>query len=347
MHINDLETPAVLIDCDRMTRNITAMQARCDALGLRFRPHIKTHKTPEIARMQLAAGAVGIACQKVSEAEVFADAGFTDIQIPYNIVGPQKTARLMALATRCRVSVSADDAAVIAGLAEAAETAGVRLDVLVDLRTDLERTGALPGNVVALAKQIAAAPALRFAGLLIYPSHPANRPALLEALDLLARAGLQVEAVSGGGTVAAMTAHAVPELTELRVGTYIFNDWNHVQQGAAAPEDCAMHVLATVVSHAVPGRMILDCGSKTLAADQVNGEHGHIVEYPQARIYKLSEEHAHVDISACERQPRIGERVHVIPVHTCVVSNLAERLYGVRGDQVEAVWAVAARGKVW
>jgi D-serine deaminase-like pyridoxal phosphate-dependent protein len=137
------------------------------------------------------------------------------------------------------------------------------------------------------------------------------------------------------------------ELTELRVGTYIFNDWNHVQQGAAAPEDCAMHVLATVVSHAVPGRMILDCGSKTLAADQVHGEHGHIVEYPQARIYKLSEEHAHVDVSACDRQPRIGERVHVIPAHTCVVSNLAERLYGVRGEWVEAVWEVAARGKVW
>ncbi len=301
MHVNDLETPAVLIDGDRMARNIAAMQARCDALGLRFRPHIKTHKT----------------------------------------------ARLAALAARCRVSVSADDAAVIAGLAGAAESAGVRLDVLVDLRTDLERTGTLPGNVVALAQQIEAAPALHFAGLLVYPSHPANRPALLEALDRLARAGLQVEAVSGGGTVAALTAHEVPELTELRVGTYIFNDWTHVQQGAAAPEDCAMHVLATVVSHAVPGRMILDCGSKTLAADQVNGTHGHIVEYPQARIYKLSEEHAHVDISACEQQPRIGERVHVIPVHTCVVSNLAERLYGVRGDRVEAVWEVAARGKVW
>jgi D-serine deaminase-like pyridoxal phosphate-dependent protein len=347
MVINDLETPAVLIDCDRMERNIARMQAHCDSLGIAFRPHIKTHKTPEIARLQIQAGAVGIACQKVSEAEVFADAGFDDIQIPYNIVGPQKTARLAALAAKCRVSVSVDDVVVIDGLAEAAQAAQVEINVLVDLETDLKRTGTLPENVVKLARQIDAAAHLHFAGVLVYPSHPANRPALLEALDMLKQAGLPAEIVSGGGTPAAAYAHEVPELTELRVGTYVFNDWNHVQAGVVTLDDCAMHVLATVVSHAVPERMILDCGSKTLAADSRDGLYGHIVEYPQARIYRLSEEHAHVDVSACPTHPRIGQRVHVVPVHTCVVSNLADRLYGVRGDQVEVVWPIAARGRVW
>lgn len=347
MLIHDLETPAVLIDIDRMEHNIARMQAHCDSLGIAFRPHIKTHKTPEIAKKQLEAGAVGIACQKVSEAEVFVDAGFDDIQIPYNIVGPQKTARLAALARRCRVSVSADDAVVVAGLSEAAQTVGVEINVLVDLVTNLQRTGTSPENVVNLARQVDAAPGLRFAGVLVYPSLPANRPALLETLDLLNQAGLPAEIVSGGGTPASIHAHEVPELTELRVGTYVFNDWSHMLAGIATLDDCAMHVLATVVSHAFPERMILDCGSKTLAADNRNGQYGYIVEYPEARIYLLSEEHAHVDVSACPTQPRIGERVHVVPVHTCVVSNLTDRLFGVRGDQVETIWQVAARGRVW
>jgi D-serine deaminase-like pyridoxal phosphate-dependent protein len=343
----ELETPAVLIDIDRMERNIARMQSRCDSLGLAFRPHIKTHKTPEIAGLQIQAGAMGIACQKVSEAEVFADAGFDDIQIPYNIVGPQKTARLAALAQRCRISVSADDPVVIEGLADAAQAARVTIHVLVDLETDLKRTGTPPENVVRLARQIAAAPYLHFAGVLVYPSHPANRPVLRQALDSLNQAGLRAEIISGGGTPAAAYAHEVPELTELRVGTYVFNDWGHVLSGQSTLDDCAMHVLATVVSHAVPERMILDCGSKTLAADSRDGQYGYIVEYPQARIYKLSEEHAHVDVTACPIPPSIGERVHVVPVHTCVVTNLADRLYGIRGDQVEVVWPVAARGRVW
>jgi len=347
MDVSDLETPAVLIDCDRMERNIAVMQARCDSLGIAFRPHIKTHKIPAIARLQIQAGASGIACQKVSEAEVFADAGFDNIQLPYNIVGPQKTARLASLAGRCQISVSVDDEAVVIGLAEAAQAAGVKIEVLVELATDLLRTGTSPENAVRLARQIDSTSALHFAGVLVYPSHPANRPTLLEALDRLQRSGISVQMVSGGGTIAALSAHEVPELTELRVGTYIFNDWTTVQKSAASLDDCAMQVLATVVSRPVSERAILDCGSKTLAADQLDGQYGYILEYPQARIVKLSEEHAHVDLNNCDQRPHIGEQVHVIPVHTCVVTNLADRLFGVRGNNVEVEWQVAARGKVW
>jgi D-serine deaminase-like pyridoxal phosphate-dependent protein len=136
-------------------------------------------------------------------------------------------------------------------------------------------------------------------------------------------------------------------LTELRVGTYVFNDMNTVTQGWATVDDCAMTVLATVVSRPSTTRAILDSGSKTLAADRISEGHGMILEYPDAKIYKLNEEHGFVDLSACEDTPVIGERVHIVPVHTCVVTNLHNQIYGVRGESIEDVWEVAARGQVW
>ncbi len=345
--IDELETPSVLIDLDRMHHNIDRMQQRCDEIGLAFRPHIKTHKLPEIAQMQLAAGAVGIACQKLSEAQVFVDAGFDDIQIPYNIVGPQKTARLADMAMYNRITVSADHEDVVKGIAEAAQAMGITIRVMVELGTEIERTGAPPSKVVELAQIIDAADSLHFAGILVYPSYPSVRPALQEAIEGLNRSGVGLDSVSGGGTGASLVAHEVPELTELRVGTYVFNDMNTVSHGWCTLEDCAMTVMATVVSRPAEDRAILDSGSKTLAADRVDEGHGTIVEYPQAKIHKLNEEHAYVDLSQCDKRPAIGERVHVIPVHTCVVTNLHNRIYGVRGDSVEVTWEIAARGLVW
>jgi D-serine deaminase-like pyridoxal phosphate-dependent protein len=355
---HDLDTPSVLIDLDRMERNIRAMQDRCNALGIAFRPHTKTHKIPDIARKQLAAGAIGIACQKVTEAQVFADAGINDIQIPYNIVGPHKTARLVDLALYNRVTVSVDHPLVVAGLADAAAPEDVTIRVLVDLATHIRRTGAEPHELVTLAQRIEAEERLHFAGVLVYPSDPEIRPALQETLNLLDAAGIGVDVVSGGGSGAAHHAHEMPELTELRVGTYVFNDYSCVVKGWATLDDCAMTVAATVVSRPTPDRVILDAGSKTLSSDRVRygsgyeGESategfGHIVEYPGARIYQLSEEHGHCDFSACAERPVIGERIHIIPVHACVVTNLHNTIYGVRGDQIEEEWPVAARGRVW
>ncbi|NWF70159.1 MAG: alanine racemase [Chloroflexi bacterium] len=347
MHVNDLETPAVLIDIDIMMRNIMRMQAHCDALGVKFRPHIKTHKIPDIARLQIEAGAQGIACQKVSEAQLFAESGFNDIQIPYNIVGAQKTNKLADLALFNKITVSVDHVRVIDGLAAAAKTREMSLRVLVELETDIQRTGAKVAEVVTLAQRIEEEENLHFAGLLVYPSSPTMRPAVQEAIQMLSAAGIGVDVVSGGGTLAAQHAAQIPELTELRVGTYVFNDWTTVAKGAAALDDCAMHILATVVSRPTPERAILDCGSKTLSSDRYGGFFGYIVEYPLARIYQLSEEHAFVDLSACEDHPVIGDRVHVIPVHTCVAMNLANFVYGVRGEALEVEWPVAARGLVW
>ncbi|MBZ0290550.1 MAG: alanine racemase, partial [Anaerolineae bacterium] len=295
MHIDELETPSVLIDLERMEQNITRMQSFCTEHGLSFRPHIKTHKIPEIARMQVEAGAVGIACQKVSEAEVFASAGLNDIQLPYNIVGALKTARLADLALYNRITVSADHPTVVAGLSDAARAKETTIRVLVELATEIERAGAAVDDVVTLAKRIDADPHLHFAGLLLYPSNPVMRPMLQEALDRLNHAGIGVDVVSGGGTGAARHAHEILELTEIRVGTYVFNDWTTVSKGWASLDDCAMAVMATVVSRPTTDRAILDSGSKTLASENVDGLYGHILEYPQARLYKLNEEHGYLD----------------------------------------------------
>lgn len=347
MRIEDLETPSVLIDLDRMKHNIVRMQALCDDLGLAFRPHVKTHKIPEIARMQIEAGAVGIACQKLTEADVFIQANLDDILIPYNVVGAQKARRLADMALFNRIAVSADSVPVIEGLSEAAKANEIAVRVLVELLTDQNRAGTTVEGAVELAKRIDANENLHFAGLLVYPSNASVRPALQEVLLQLDEAGIGVDMVSGGGTGAAFQAHEIPELTEIRVGTYVFNDWTTVLNGVATLEDCAMTVRATVVSRPTEERALLDCGSKTLSSDIIDDGYGFILEYPEAKMYRLNEEHAYVDVSSCDPRPKVGEIVHVVPVHTCVVTNLHNTIYGVRGEQVEVAWNVAARGRVW
>ena len=346
--IHDLETPSILIDLDIMQRNIDKMQARCNELGVQFRPHIKTHKIPAIAQKQLDAGAVGIACQKVSEAEIFADAGITDIQIPYNIVGERKTARLAELAKRAKVTVTVDSQPVIDGIAKAARDAGATIHVMVELVSLQKRTGTTPQDALELAKHILTYDdCLHFAGVMIYPADAAIRPRLLETLNLLKEANIAVENVSGGGSGAILEAHEIPELTELRIGTYVFYDWNSVSHNWASWDDCAMTIRATVVSANDPTRVILDSGSKTVNSESVDGCFGYIREYPDARFYKLSEEHGFVDFSMYDKMPQVGNIVHIIPVHTCIVTNLHNQIYGVRGEEIVQVYDVAARGLVW
>ena len=345
--VHDLETPSVLIDMTVMEGNIAAMQKRCDDLGIQFRPHIKTHKIPDIARRQIEAGAVGIACQKVSEAEVFADAGFDDIQIPYNIVGERKTRRLAALAKRSDVTVTVDSQTVVDGIAAAAQQAGVTVNMMVELIALNQRTGTTSEHALELARRIVVAEGLHFAGVMIYPSDAAIRPRLQKTLALLEEAEIEVEMVSGGGSGAILESHLLPELTEMRVGTYVFWDWGSVDKGMTSFDRCAMRIRASVVSAHEPSRVILDSGSKTVNAETVDGLLGYIVEYPDARFHQANEEHGFVDCTACAAMPKVGDIVHIIPVHTCVVTNLHNQLYGVRGEAVEQVWDVAARGLVW
>lgn len=346
--IHDLETPSILIDLNIMQRNIEAMQARCNELGVEFRPHIKTHKIPAIAQKQLDAGAVGIACQKVSEAEIFADAGITDIQIPYNIVGERKTARLAELAKRTKITVTVDSIPVIDGIAKAAKAANSTIHVMVELVSLQERTGTTPEDALELAKHILTYDdCLPFAGVMIYPTDAAIRPRLQKTLALLQEANIDVEMVSGGGSGAIFEAHEIPELTELRIGTYVFYDWNSVSRDWASFDDCAMTIRATVVSANEVSRVILDSGSKTVNSESVDGCFGYIREFPKARLHNLSEEHGFVDFSACKTVPQVGDILHIIPVHTCIVTNLHNQIYGVRGENIEKIYDVVARGLVW
>jgi D-serine deaminase-like pyridoxal phosphate-dependent protein len=207
-----------------------------------------------------------------------------------------------------------------------------------------------PEQALELARLIERLPAVRFAGLMTFPTNLEKTPAFLaEALGLLARAGLEAETVSGGGTPQSWRVHEVPQINEHRAGTYVYNDTNTVAAGTATLDECAMRVLMTVVSRPTAERAILDGGSKTLSADRLlwrDPFYGTILEYPEAKIYGYSEEHANVDLAACERRPAVGERVTVIPNHCCTVSNLHDEILGVRGGQVELTWRVRARGLV-
>lgn len=348
MHIDELETPVPVVDMDRLEANITRLQSYLDEHHIANRPHIKTHKIPAIAKMQMDAGAIGITCQKVSEAEVMAGAGFTDIFIPYNIIGVSKLSRLMALAAQINISVTADSAFVIRGLSNAAVQAGLVLTVLIECDTGAGRCGVQsPQEAVELARLVAGLPNLHFGGLMTYPINEHLDEFVRATRSLLKNDGIQIERVSGGGTPSMWQVHTHPELTEHRAGIYVYGDRLTLRSGAVTLDTCALRVFTTVVSRPTPERGILDAGSKSLSMDLHGLEgYGYICEYPEARIYSLSEEHGHVDFSACARKPEIGERVSIIPNHCCTVTCLFDEVVGARGDQVEVTWQVAARGTV-
>jgi D-serine deaminase-like pyridoxal phosphate-dependent protein len=344
--VEQLETPVALVDLDRLTANITRLQRYLDQHHIANRPHIKTHKIPEIAHMQVAAGAVGITCQKLGEAEIMADAGIQDNFVPYNILGDAKLERLAELGRRVRLSVTADSAVVVRGLSSTARRYGLELPVLVECDTGLGRCGVqTPDQAVALARIIARSPGLRFGGLMTYPNDQALDPFARAVKAGLAADGIAVERVSGGGTPGMWQAHTYAELTEHRAGMYIYGDRYTLRSGAMQLADCSFSVMATVVSRPTGDRGILDGGSKTFSSDLLGLEgYGLILEYPDALVVALSEEHGQVDFSRCSRKPQIGEHVTVIPNHCCTVNNLFNEIVGFRDNRVEVVWPVAARG---
>ncbi len=348
----EFSTPAVVIDLDRVERNIARIQAICDKAGVANRPHIKTHKSPVLALMQQKAGARGITAQKLGEAEVMADGGLDDILISYNILGAEKTGRLGALLKRVDVTVAADNPTVIAGLADAGRIAGRPLGVVVECDTGRKRAGVeTAAEAIALAGQIKASPDLAFRGFMFYPTEKSwpETQKFFEAAKAGVRAlGLDPVMVSTGGTPNLANVGKLAGGTEHRAGTYIFNDRMMVACGAASLDDCALSVYATVVSRAAPERGILDAGSKTLTVDPGGGldGFGYILEYPQARIAAFAEEHGFLDLARTNERPQVGEVVRVVPNHVCVVVNMVDRLIAVRGDEIVAVLPVAARGRL-
>ena len=346
MRVDELETPVPVVDIDRLAANISRLQAYLNENGIANRPHIKTHKIPAIAQMQMDAGAIGITCQKVSEAEVMAEAGFTDIFITYNIVGDSKLTRLMSLAKRATLSVTADSAYVIRGLSGAAQRAELTLTVLIECDTGAHRCGVqTPQEAAALARLISQLSNLHFGGLMTYPTSEQTDEFVGETRRLLVDDGLQIERVSGGGTPTMWQVHK--EVTEHRAGIYVYGDRLTLRSGAVTLDTCALKVHTTVVSRPTPDRGILDAGSKSLSSDLhgLDG-YGYICEYPDAKIYALSEEHGHVDFSACEHKPEIGERLTIIPNHCCTVTSMFDEVVGARSGKVEVIWQVTARGTV-
>jgi D-serine deaminase-like pyridoxal phosphate-dependent protein len=346
-------TPAVVIDLDRVDRNIARLQAACDAAGVANRPHIKTHKSPELAKLQRAGGAKGITCQKLGEAEIFADAGFDDILITYNIFGEQKEARVAALLQRSpvRLTVAADNPVTISGMAKAGIAAGRNVDIVIECDTGQKRAGVeTPAEAVELARLVRDTGGVRFAGLMLYPpvdGWPQSQIFFDMAMAGLRDLGLGCDIVSTGGTPNMRNIGQLKGATEHRSGTSIFNDRMMMACGYATLEEVALHVYTTVVSRAGPERGILDAGSKTLTSDTGGLEgHGHILEHPDAKIARFSEEHGFLDLGSCKDRPEVGDIVRVIPNHVCVVVNMVDRLVTVRGDRLIGELPVAARGRL-
>jgi D-serine deaminase-like pyridoxal phosphate-dependent protein len=363
MDYRELSTPALAIDLDVLERNLDRMAAYCREHGLRLRPHTKTHKTLEVSRMQLARGAVGLTVAKAGEAEVMAGAGPDEILVAYPLFGNDKLRRVAALARERRVFVSLDNELTAENLSRAATEAGVVFGVLVEFNSGLGRCGLEPGPACcALARRIMKLQGLAFRGLMTYPGniwgtaeerkreagHVAER--IERAMEEFRRDGIAVEIVSGGSTPSAFLSHEIAGLTEIRPGTYVYNDANTLDQGACELADCAARVVATIVSTAVPGRAIIDAGSKTLSSDARRASrgigYGYIVEAPDAPIVKLNEEHGYVDATRSSHQFRVGEVVTVIPNHVCTCVNMHDEVFVHRRGKVEGSWQVAARGKI-
>lgn len=344
-------TPCAVIDMDRVERNIARIQKACDEAGIANRPHIKTHKNPMLAQLQIKAGAKGITCQKLGEAEIMADSGIDDILISYNLLGDEKMARLGALQGKANVTVAADNSVVIGDLPKAAAASGRPLPVVVECDTGRKRAGVeTPAEASALAREIAGSKGLSFAGFMLYPTETgwADAQKFYDEAQAGVRAhGLDATIVSTGGTPNLVNLGKLKGGTEHRFGTYIYNDRMQVAAGVATWDDCALHIYSTVVSRAGPERGILDAGSKTLTSDTGGLEgHGLILEHPEAKIARFAEEHGFLDLSRSNTRPNVGDVVRIVPNHVCVVVNMMDEVVMVRGDEIIGALPVTARGKL-
>jgi D-serine deaminase-like pyridoxal phosphate-dependent protein len=354
----DVDTPCPIVDLAVLDRNIAAMQAAMDAAGVRLRPHVKTHKSTEVARRQLAAGAQGITVGTLGEAEVFADAGIDDIFVAYPLwCGGSKAARLRAVHERTQLMVGVDSVPAVEVLAKVFTGAPGAPGVLVEVDCGAHRSGVRPTAVGEIARAADRA-GLPVHGAFTHGGHgyasPAARPAAAEdersAMEIarctLDAAGMSTDVLSAGSTPTALLA-AQPPITEMRPGTYVYNDAMQVALGACEPAEVAFFVAATVVSSAVDGQVILDAGAKATSRDvvtQVQGL-GWLPGYPKAEITALHDYHAFVSIPDGSAAPALGEVVSLVPTHVCPAVNLYDELTVCVDGRVVDQWKVDARGR--
>jgi D-serine deaminase-like pyridoxal phosphate-dependent protein len=372
VHITDLRTPCVLVDHLRVERNIARMQAAADQRGMRLRPHAKTHKCPDLARLQVGRGAVGICCAKLGEAEIFADAGITDIRLPYPL-HPFNADRVLALLDRTHLSFIVDHPVVARGWSQAMTRAGREVDVLVKVDVGFHRCGIDPSSAQAgdFVAEVATLPGLRYRGLLSHAGHAygassESEAAAFAAAEVELLTGLAADAetrgvprqeISVGATPTARFSLQYQGITELRPGNYIYFDRTQVGLGSATWDDCALTVLSRVVSRPARDRVILDCGSKSLTTDLARGfasqpGFGTVLQDLEASapdetlcVERLSEEHATVRVIGADSTLKPGDLVRMIPNHSCVVSNLVDAVWLVAGSEVVDRLEVAARGR--
>jgi D-serine deaminase-like pyridoxal phosphate-dependent protein len=361
MTLDELETPTPIVDLDRMEHNLDRMAAYASAHKVALRPHIKTHKTPWLAAEQLRRGAVGVTCATPREAEVMSEVT-DDVLLAYPTVGSAKARRVAGLPTGVRLTVALDSARAADELADAAREAGRRAAVLVECDMGMRRVGVqTTSDAVALVRHVSARRELEYAGIAFYPGHirepvdqqdealSALKQRLQHMLTALRQAGVEPRVVSGGSTPTAWRTHEIPGMTEMRPGTYIYNDRTTAAVGACTTDECALTVLATVVSTAVPGQAVIDAGSKALGREPMRGIEGEgfgtLLDHQEVFVRAMSEEHGLLDLSRTGWRPGVGDRVRVIPNHVCIVVHLFDIVHGVRGETLETSWPVTARGR--
>ncbi|HEX4683454.1 MAG TPA: alanine racemase [Gemmatimonadaceae bacterium] len=358
----DLETPVPVVDLDRLDRNLGRAAEYATTHDLALRPHIKTHKSPRIAAEQVRRGAVGVTCATPFEAEVMSGV-CNDVLVAYPPVGARRAARLAALPESVTLTVALDSMRAIEDIAAAAQAADRPVRVYVELDLGMHRVGTPKvDEAVNLARAVCTHPPLDFAGIAFYPGHvreavDRQRPKLEDlsralggALDAFERAGVPPRVVSGGSTPTLWHTHEIHGVTEFRPGTYVYNDRTTAEIGACAWDDCALTVLATVVSTAVPGQAVIDAGTKALGREPMRGSDtadgfGAVLDHPEVVVKSMSEEHGMLDLSKSTWQPAVGDRVRIVPNHVCIVVHLNDVIAGIRGDAVETTWPVAARGR--
>ncbi len=347
MHFTELDTPALCIDLDVLEKNIDDLQSACNRLEIPLRVHTKTHKTPAIARKQIAAGAIGIVSQKLGEAEAMAAGGIEDILIPYNIVGKAKLARLtsLVLSGQSTITVAADSSVTVTGLSQAAAAAGCTIRVIVEMDTGGGRVGTQsPTDTLALAQEIDRLPGLDFTGVMTYPSSERARPFLDEVRDLTSKAGLPMHMLSGGGTGSEKISKSLG-CSETRIGSYAYEGMTRVgKREDLDPNRCPLRMVVTVVSTTKPGQAVVDAGMKAFTSYPPM-PHGYCLEHPEIFFKGMSVEHGHLDIAASEHKFTVGETLSFIPLHGGMTTNLHDRLFAIRNDEVVEEWKVAGRGR--
>jgi len=361
MPFSALETPVPLVDLGRLARNLDRAAGYAREHGLALRPHVKTHKSPFVAAEQLQRGASGLTCATPFEAEVMSSV-CDDVLVAYPPVGAPRARRIAALPPGINVTVALDSVRALDDLHAAAKMADRPIGVLVELDLGMHRVGVADvADAVELARAVRARPPLQWKGIAFYPGHIRQSVATQDdaigqlndalglALAVFRTAGFDPAIVSGGSTPTLWRTHELRGVTEFRPGTYVYNDRTTAAIGACAVQDCALTVLATVVSTAVPGQAVVDAGSKALGRELMRGADGlgfgALLEHPSVVVRSMSEEHGILDLNATDWRPEVGDMVRIIPNHVCIVTHLHDLVYGVRDYAVETSWQVAARGR--